>query len=357
MEEAIEAWESEGGALGRTEWWPRSTIADEAEQLMAKNINSDPILTQESALSPQSMKLERKVYSKGRRVLQDSHRCRLNRRTRGARRRFFYVVMRPRTLWLLFLYLVASVAGASAQTSRTVPTVETIIARMAQARDENESRFRPYIVTRDYKLFGQARNKTKSQVIADISFVPPDLKNYAIQQSNGTGLGERIVRRMLASEAEIAKDCLSTDFSAANYEFRFVREEDVTGQRCYVLELLPKRKDRNLLRGNIWVDATTYLLRRTEGEPAKIPSWWLRDVRIALLYGDVSGMWLQTALEATATVRILGPYTMVSHDVKYKIGEPVVAAGPKQALKAYAGRISSTPHDSRSSKRFVGKKD
>ena len=131
MEEAIEAWEGEGGAVGRTEWWPRSTIADEAEQLMAKNINSGIILTEESALSPQSMKLERKV-TKGRRVLQDSHRCRLNRRTSGARRRFFYVVMRPRTLWLLFLYLVAAVPCASAQTSRTVPTVETIIGRMAQ---------------------------------------------------------------------------------------------------------------------------------------------------------------------------------------------------------------------------------
>jgi hypothetical protein len=165
MEEAIEAWEGEGGAVGRTEWWPRSTIADEAEQLMAKNINSGIILTEESTLSPQSMKLERKV-SKGGRVLQDSHRSRLNRRTSGARRRFFYVVMRPRTLWLLFLYLVASVAGASAQTSRTVPTVETIIARMAQARDDNESRFRRYVVTRDYQLFGKERDKSKSQVIA-----------------------------------------------------------------------------------------------------------------------------------------------------------------------------------------------
>ena len=155
-------------------------------------------------------------------------------------------------------------------------------------------------------------------MIADVIFVPPDSKKYTIQQINGSGLGERIVRRMLASEAEITKDYSSTDFSPDNYDFRFIREEEVSGQRCYVLELLPRRKDKNLLRGNIWVDANTYLLRRTEGEPAKTPSWWVRDVRIALLYGDVGGMWLQTALEATASVRILGPYTMVSRDVKYR---------------------------------------
>lgn len=43
-------------------------------------------------------------------------------------------------------------------------------------------------------------------------------------------------------------------------------------------------------------------------------------------------MWLQTALEATATVKILGPYMMVSQDVKYQINEIVVTARPKQAL-------------------------
>jgi hypothetical protein len=194
---------------------------------------------------------------------------------------------------------------------------------MAQARAENRGLFRPYIVTRDYKLLGKERHKTKSQVIADVTFVPPDLKKYAIQQTNGTGLGERIVRRALESEAEVVKDYSLTDISLNNYDFRFVGEQNLSGQRCHVLELLPRRKDKNLLRGNIWVDANTYLLHRVEGEPAKNASWWLRDVRIALFYGDVAGMWLATASEATANVRILGQHTMVSRDVKYNISELV----------------------------------
>jgi hypothetical protein len=106
--------------------------------------------------------------------------------------------------------------------------------------------------------------------------------------------------------------------------------KEVSGQRCYDLELLPRRKDKNLLRGNIWVDANTYLLRRTEGQPTKAPSWLLRDVHIVLHYGDVGGMWLQTASEATARIRILGPCTMVSRDVKYKITELVAAGSSAQ---------------------------
>ena len=231
------------------------------------------------------------------------------------------------TSCLLLLCLVAVVACASAQTGSTVPTVETILGRMAQARAENQARFRPYVVTRDYMLFGKEQSKTKSRVVADVTFVPPDVKTYNIQHTNGTGLGEKIVRRMLEGEAAVTKDSSSTDISRDNYDFRFIREEDVCGQRCYVLELLPRRKDKNLLRGTIWVDASTYLLHRAEGEPAKNPSWWLRDVRIVLLYGDAGGMWLQTAAEATANVQILGQHTMVSRDLEYKISE-IIAAGP-----------------------------
>jgi len=49
------------------------------------------------------------------------------------------------------------------------------------------------------------------------------------------------------SEAEIAKDYSSNDISPGNYNLRFIRGENVGGERCYVLELLPKRKDKNLV--------------------------------------------------------------------------------------------------------------
>jgi hypothetical protein len=70
---------------------------------------------------------------------------------------------------------------------------------------------------------------------------------------------------------------------------------------------------------------------------------------IGFLYGDVDGMWLQTASEATATVRILGQHTVVSQNVKYDIDE-LVAAGPQQASQAEFPRGVSTQHHPGSSK-------
>jgi hypothetical protein len=238
----------------------------------------------------------------------------------------FHRVARQQALWLLFLYLVAGMAFVWAQTGSSAHLAETIVAGMAQARAEGRARLRPYIVTRSYKLFGKDAGKSRSEVIANIAFVPPDSKKYSIQETNGSGMGQILVRRMLVGEAEAEKEHLATDLSTDNYNFHFIRQEEVIGQRCYILELLPRRKEQYLLHGNVWVDADTYLPLRFEGDFAKSPSWWVRDVRLTFVYSDVGGMWLQTSTEAAANVRILGLSTMVSRDLKYKLTELAVAA-------------------------------
>jgi hypothetical protein len=237
--------------------------------------------------------------------------------------------------------LVALAVTASAQVKTSTPTIETIISRMAQANADNRARFRPYLVTRDYKMFGKDREETKSDVTVTMSFAPPNSKTYVIQHAVGSDLGETIVRRMLESEVAIEKDSSSIDISESNYEFHFVHEEDLDGQPCYVLEMFPKRKDKNLLRANIWVDANTYLPHRVEGDFARNPSWWVRNVNIVLLFGDAGGMWLQTKLEATGNVRILGQATVVSQDLNYDIGEAVADKSSPQHNAVFSGPISA----------------
>jgi hypothetical protein len=180
---------------------------------------------------------------------------------------------------------------------------------------------RPYVVMRGYTLFGKEKNASKAEVTAEVTFVPPNSKQFSIQQSSGSGLGERLVRRMLEGETEVVEDRGASDISPDNYDFRFIGEEAVNDRRCFVLGLFPKRKQKTLLRGNVWVDVDSYLLHRMEGEPAQSPSWWLRDVQIAFSYGEVGGMWLQTASEFTTNVHLFGQHTMTSHDVSYEIAE------------------------------------
>jgi hypothetical protein len=209
-------------------------------------------------------------------------------------------------------------SSAKADTGPVVPDLKTILARMSQAAIQNQTHLAPYKATREYELFGQKQDKRKmiARVIANVIFLPPDSIKYSIERSEGNVMGTKVVRRLLDGEAAIAKDSGPSNLSQDNYNFRFLRGEVTNGQRSYVLQLIPRRKDKNLLRGTIWVDANTYLVRRTEGEPVKSPSWWVRDAHIVLVYGDVSGMWLPRSSEYTAKIRLLGPSTMVEHDLK-----------------------------------------
>src|SRR5690349_25076266 len=99
---------------------------------------------------------------------------------------------------LLFLFLTVAVALAQAPQGETGPVVE----RMEQAAQENRTHYRPYIVTREYRMFGSDEQQPKSEVTAEISFVPPKRKDFRITESNGSSRGENVVRHILESEAQ-----------------------------------------------------------------------------------------------------------------------------------------------------------
>ena len=233
------------------------------------------------------------------------------------------------SVFSLLLVLFAARAYAQPQ----ILSADSIVARMSEARTRNRDRLRPFRVFRNYKLFGNdgLGPKTKSEVTADIIFTPPAAQQYRIHKVDGLHMGEVIVRKILESENDVMAHRSANDITKANYVFRFLREDTIRGRPCYVLEIRPVRKDTTLLRGLIWVDANTYLLHRIEGEPAKPPSWWVRDIHIVLDFHEVSGMWLQTALLSTANVRLLGQHTIVSRDVKYEIGDLAASTSISQA--------------------------
>ncbi len=235
-------------------------------------------------------------------------------------------------------------AGAlAAQSPITAPRTEAIVARMGVAQADSRAHLRPFAVVRNYKLFGKEMQTAKSEVVANISYDPPDVQHYVIQKVNGLGLGELIVRKILENENDILTHQSASDISAANYAFSFLREDILDGRPCYLLVLRPLRKDPMLLRGTIWVDAASYLVHRIEGQPAKPPSWWVHDIHLVLELQDVDGMWLQTSLQSTANVRLLGQHTLISRDTAYRMSGLEAAGGAYSGAKITSSIIPSAP--------------
>ena len=181
------------------------------------------------------------------------------------------------------------------------PDLNLILQRLEDVQHEDPAQSRPYTVTREYKIFRGYDQQPTSEVMAQINFAPPATKTYKITQARGNSAGEKMVRELLDRETQSAKKGLGSQISRTNYDFVFLREETFGVLPEHVLRIVPKRKDKNLLRGWIWVDASTFRIRRIEGVPAKSPYFWIKDIHITLQFAEVNGMWIPTSFDAMAT--------------------------------------------------------
>jgi len=150
--------------------------------------------------------------------------------------------------------------------------------------------------------------------MAEIDFVPPDKQTFKIVQARGNPWGERMVRELLERETESAMNVHRTEISRENYDFIFLRRQNFGVDPEYVFAIFPKREEKYLLRGQIWVDASSFRIRRIEGVPAKSPSFMLKNLHITLQFAELGGMWVPVTFDGIATVRLFGEYTLAGLD-------------------------------------------
>ena len=223
---------------------------------------------------------------------------------------------------LLKMAGVAPLLCCLAVAQQSAGTASLPLTSIVQGMEKSQSEIRaqgPYQVIREYRLFGAKSSSANADVVAQVDFNPPISQNYNIQKWSGSGRGKQVVQRVLDHEAEESRGNKGrTALTSDNYDFTMIRETALDGRPCYLIGLNPRRKETGLILGTAWVDKRSLLILHIEGETAKSPSWWLRNVRVKLSFGDLSGTWLQTSMEAVADVRLLGPHTLTSHILDYR---------------------------------------
>jgi hypothetical protein len=211
------------------------------------------------------------------------------------------------TAWV-FPYLL------HAQEAATQPKLNSILDSLERTGEQNPALSRHYDVTREYKVFRRNDPKPISDVTAQVSFTPPDTKTFRITDAQGSSTGERIVSAVLEHEIASAKEGHQHDISRTNYDFVFLREQNFGVVPEYVLHIIPKRNEKGLLLGDIWVDAETHRVRQIIGVPLKTPLW-IKDLHITVQFAAVNGMWIPFSVDAIATVRFLGIYSLSAVDL------------------------------------------
>ena len=212
-------------------------------------------------------------------------------------------------------------AAGDAASQVTAPSVDQVLARLADANRRREHLLVGYSAFRTY----QAENSfTHSQAEMDVKirFQSPATKEFVVVSESGT----RIIRsRVFKPALNAEKEALRPDakkrsaISLDNYEFSFAEEQELRSRRCYVLNLRPRRNDKFLLRGRAWIDADDYALVRVEGELVKLPSFWTRKVEYRRDYQKVGDVWLPLRDESVSQLLLFGKSSLTITYSDYQI--------------------------------------
>jgi outer membrane lipoprotein-sorting protein len=211
-------------------------------------------------------------------------------------------------LLLIALFLLPASAAVAAGDPATPPTAEQIVGRMAAQDLERQSSIEGYAGMRRYVLENENFQK-RAEMVVRVTGDPDGTKHFEVVSEDGwRAANAHVLRKMLESESETSRPELraTTRLNSANYEFAIVGTEMVSGRRAYVLETKPKRKDKYLFQGRIWVDAEDYALVRAEGSPAKNPSFWTKSTHFVQLYQKSGPLWFPLSTQSITEARIFG---------------------------------------------------
>ena len=192
------------------------------------------------------------------------------------------------------------------------PSVDQILDRM---KIHNEWQGRYLIEYRAQRTFHAANLRFEEDATLEVrtTFRRPDTIESQVLRAEGSRLiRERVFDNVLKAENEthskLAKQ--QVDIVPANYSFSYIGQELCDDRKCYRLGITPRRREKYLIQGQIWIDAEDWSVVRIQGSPAKRPSFWTRQTQIDHRYKRIDGMWLNDSLESTSDILIAGRSTL-----------------------------------------------
>jgi len=228
---------------------------------------------------------------------------------------------------------------ANARQSDPVPmaapillTAEQVARNLAQMNLNRVQALHAYEGTRTYRVGYQGFPGNRSALmVVKVKYLSFGTKEFAIQSTTGSKLIiDRVLKKLLDAEREEQgsemqqRSALTDD----NYRFTLMGYENGPSGRTYVLEVEPKRNDKFLYRGRIWVDAGDFAVVRLKAEPAKNPSFCTKKADIEQVYKKVGDFWLPVHNHSVTAIRLGGRADLT---IEYK-GYEITDAGPVKSL-------------------------
>jgi outer membrane lipoprotein-sorting protein len=254
-----------------------------------------------------------------------------------------------RSLLIVSMLSCCALPQSSAQNAVGKPgsrslTTEDIVREMVA---RNRARFQALVsfegrryYTLDYSGFPGKRH---AEMVVKASYRAPDTKEFIVVSQSGSGwLVDHVLKRLLESEKEGARDHEGIEINTDNYDFSLLETCTSPAGSCYMLSVQPKTKNKYLYRGKIWVDGTDFAITRIEAEPAANLSFWTKKSEFHHTYAKVGDFWLPVENYSISSLRLGGRAVLTIKFADYHITQ---ASRPSRRL------VAATPDVSNQSKR------
>ena len=126
-----------------------------------------------------------------------------------------------------------------------------------------------------------------------------------------------VIARYLKAEIDSAQASSEVAVTPENYKFKYKGTEDFHGRQAYVLRVNPRHKKVGLFKGELWLDAQTYMPVRESGSFVKTPSVFLKKMQFVREYELRDGVSVPQRLESKAEVRFIGPVELNINYLRY----------------------------------------
>jgi hypothetical protein len=232
-------------------------------------------------------------------------------------------------------------ASSFAPAQDSMPTADQVVATVYAQDTLREGASGGYTGNREYLLENHRLQKS-ARMRVRVTCDQTGTKHFEVVSEEGwKSANKHVLQQMLKTESDSSRpdtrphSRITTD----NYTFRMIGTEPLDGRSAFVLEAIPKREDKSLFRGRIWVDTEDYALARVEGEPAKAPSFWTRKVHFVQQYARSGPYWFPKQTTSVTDARIFGTTEVSIRYFEYKPAvEPATQAPNPVFMEAHYGQ-------------------
>jgi hypothetical protein len=222
---------------------------------------------------------------------------------------------------MLRVLLMAPVAGGqsfarepakeeASANSRTVDglTGDEIVARMIERNLLRSEHLQSYSAVRKYEI-RSPDGRVSAEAVVRVDYRAPGKKTFEKVSEEGSWVVRRLVfDRLLQSEEETSSGQERRDsaISDKNYRFTIIGEENLGARQCFIVEAKPKRTDKYLFEGQLWIDAQDFGIVRISGHPAAKLSFWINRAEFVRQFQRIDDFWLPQLDETIVDIRIHG---------------------------------------------------